>query len=139
MPSALFADLRERVVLAIEAGASRRELAHIVRRLTVPTAQGASGVTCWPRASCAVCTALSGLSARMPSGPRPRQRGLPKDEGERATASPNLLDRRLAANAPNRKWLADATYIWTTEGWLYVAAVINLFSRRVVGWTMQTA
>ncbi|MDH2311247.1 IS3 family transposase [Methylobacterium brachiatum] len=70
---------------------------------------------------------------------RPRRRGLPKDAGERATTSPNLLERRFAADAPNRKWIADVTYIWTAEGWLYVAAVIDLFSRRVVGWSMQTS
>jgi transposase InsO family protein len=37
----------------------------------------------------------------------------------------------------NRKWIADFTYIWTAEGWLYVAAVIDLVSRRVVGWSMS--
>ena len=39
----------------------------------------------------------------------------------------------------NRRWIADFTYIWTAEGWLYVAAVVDLFSRRVVGWSMSTA
>ena len=39
--------------------------------------------------------------------------------------------------APNRKWIADFTYVWTAQGWLYVAAVIDLFSRRVVGWSMS--
>ena len=38
---------------------------------------------------------------------------------------------------PNQKWIADFTYIWTAEGWLYVAAVVDLFSRRVVGWSMS--
>ena len=47
--------------------------------------------------------------------------------------------RRLGAAAPNRKWIADFTYVWTAEGWLYVAAVLDLFSRRVVGWSMSTA
>lgn len=70
---------------------------------------------------------------------RPRRRGLPKDAGERAAASPNLLERQFAADGPNRKWIADFTYIWTAEGWLYVAAVIDLFSRRVVGWSMQAS
>jgi putative transposase len=41
--------------------------------------------------------------------------------------------------SPNRKWIADFTYVWTAEGWLYVAAVIDLFSRRVVGWSMSAA
>ncbi len=70
---------------------------------------------------------------------RSRRRGLQKDEGERAAASPNLLERRFVADAPNRKWIADFTYIWTAEGWLYVAAVIDLFSRRVVGRSMQAS
>jgi putative transposase len=48
-----------------------------------------------------------------------------------------VLDRQFMADAPNQKWVADFTYIWTAEGWLYVAAVIDLFSRRVVGWSMQ--
>jgi putative transposase len=70
---------------------------------------------------------------------RPRRRGLPPDRGERSTgAAANLLDRQFAAPAPNRKWVADFTYIWTAEGWLYVAVVLDLFSRRAVGWSMQS-
>jgi putative transposase len=70
---------------------------------------------------------------------RPRRRGLPPDRGERsADAAANLLDRQFAAPAPNRKWVADFTYIWTAEGWLYVAVVLDLFSRRIVGWSMQS-
>ena len=72
---------------------------------------------------------------------RPRRRGLPVDGGERQAAAiaANLLDRQFEASGPNRKWVADFTYIWTAEGWLYVAAVIDLFSRRVVGWSMQAS
>lgn len=71
---------------------------------------------------------------------RPRRR-LPVDTGERARAAiaPNVLDRQFHAAVPNRKWIADFTYIWTGEGWLYVAAVIDLFSRRVVGWSMSAS
>ena len=58
--------------------------------------------------------------------------------GPRAVAA-NVLGRRFEAAAPNRKWIADFTYVWTAEGWLYVAAVIDLFSRRVVGWSMSAA
>ena len=70
---------------------------------------------------------------------RPRRRRLPSDTGERSTnaISPNVLDRTFQASSANRKWVADFTYIWTAEGWLYVAAVIDLFSRRVVGWSMS--
>lgn len=70
---------------------------------------------------------------------RPRRRGLPKDEGERSNLSvaPNALNRQFSTDQPNRKWIADFTYVWTAEGWLYIAAVIDLFSRRVVGWSMK--
>ena len=72
---------------------------------------------------------------------RPRRRRLPSDTGERFTnaISPNVLDRAFEAPSANRKWVADFTYIWTAEGWLYVAAVVDLFSRRVVGWSMSAA
>lgn len=70
---------------------------------------------------------------------RPRRRRLPVDTGDRlaGAVAANMLDRRFQAAAPNRKWIADFTYIWMAEGWLYVAAVIDLFSRRVVGWSMS--
>ena len=70
---------------------------------------------------------------------RPRRRGLPKDGGQRHAVSPNILDRAFVASAPNQKWIADFTYIWTAQGWLYVAAVVDLYSRRVVGWSMSSS
>lgn len=70
---------------------------------------------------------------------RPRRRGLPADTGTRAIGAlaANVLDRQFTVQAPNQKWVADFTYIWTAEGWLYVACVLDLFSRRVVGWSMS--
>jgi putative transposase len=50
--------------------------------------------------------------------------------------APNVLNRQFEADVPNRKWLADITYIPTDQGWLYLAVVLDLFSRRVVGWSM---
>lgn len=70
---------------------------------------------------------------------RPRRRGLPADRGERSVIADNVLDRQFEADAPNQKWVADFTYIWTAEGWLYVAVVLDLFSRRIVGWSMQAS
>jgi putative transposase len=70
---------------------------------------------------------------------RPRRRAKPKDAGERSIIAPNLLDRQFTAQGPNQKWVADFTYIETGEGWLYAAAVIDLYSRRVVGWSMSAA
>lgn len=51
--------------------------------------------------------------------------------------APNLVDRDFAAAAPNEKWTTDITYIPTLEGWLYLAVVLDLFSRRIVGWAMS--
>jgi transposase InsO family protein len=52
--------------------------------------------------------------------------------------APNLLNRQFAVHAPDQVWASDITYIATDEGWLYVAVVIDLFSRQVVGWSMQS-
>ena len=49
----------------------------------------------------------------------------------------NLLNRQFGANKPNAVWLSDITYIWTTEGWLYLAGVIDVHSRMLVGWSMS--
>jgi putative transposase len=72
---------------------------------------------------------------------RPRRRALPTDPGLRSLhlLAPNVLDRQFTATAPNQKWVADFTYLWTSEGWLFVAVVLDLFSRRVVGWSMHAA
>jgi putative transposase len=48
----------------------------------------------------------------------------------------NVLDRNFTTTEPDRAWVADITYIWTAQGWLYLAVIIDLFSRRVVGWSM---
>ena len=70
---------------------------------------------------------------------RPRRRGLRADRGERSVLADNLLDRQFQADAANQKWVADFTYLWTAEGWLYVAVVLDLYSRRIVGWSMQSS
>jgi putative transposase len=72
---------------------------------------------------------------------RPRRRARPGDRGDRPVyaLAPNVLDRQFTATAPNQKWVADFTYLWTSEGWLFVAVVLDLFSRRVVGWSMHPA
>ena len=51
--------------------------------------------------------------------------------------APNLLAQHFEADAPNKKWVSDITYIWTDEGWLYLAVVMDLYSRLVVGWSMS--
>lgn len=49
----------------------------------------------------------------------------------------NLLEQDFTAKAPNQKWVSDITYLWTEEGWLYLAVVLDLYSRLVVGWAMS--
>ncbi len=56
------------------------------------------------------------------------------DSAHAQPVAPNLLDRQFAVAAPNQVWASDVTYIWTREGWLYLAVILDLFSRRVVGW-----
>jgi transposase InsO family protein len=51
--------------------------------------------------------------------------------------APNVLERDFTASAPNQKWLADLTYVWTLEGWLYLALVLDLYARKLVGWAMS--
>ena len=58
------------------------------------------------------------------------------DSGHGLPVSPNLLERRFDVGEPNRVWSGDITYVWTDEGWLYLAVVIDLFSRQVVGFSM---
>jgi len=70
---------------------------------------------------------------------RPRRRQRQKDAGTRSVIAPNVLERDFMADRPNRKWVADFTCIWTAEGWLYLAVVLDLFTRRVVGWSMNNA
>ena len=71
---------------------------------------------------------LAGVSRRK--GPRTTRRD-PK-----ARPAPDLVERRFEAEAPDRLWVADITYVPTAAGFLYLAVVLDVFSRRVVGWSM---
>jgi putative transposase len=74
----------------------------------------------------------NGLRAR----PRRRFRRT-TDSGHKLPVAPNLLERRFTATAPNQAWVGDITYIWTAEGWSYLAVLLDLYSRRVVGWALR--
>lgn len=75
--------------------------------------------------------AEEGLFARR----KPKFRKTTDSDHDKPVA-PNVLDRNFEVDAPDRAWVADITYIWTLEGWMYLAVIIDLFSRRVVGWSM---
>ncbi len=70
---------------------------------------------------------------------QPRRRFVPRttDSDHEHPIAPNLLDQNFAASAPDQKWACDLTYVHTEEGWLYLSVVIDLFSRRVIGWSMS--
>lgn len=59
------------------------------------------------------------------------------DSKHNLPVAPNLLDRDFTASAPNQKWCGDISYVWTDEGWMYLAVVIDLYSRAVIGWSIQ--
>ena len=70
---------------------------------------------------------------------KPRKRFVPRttDSDHEHPIAPNRLERDFAASAPDRKWACDLTHIFTEEGWLYLSVVIDLFSRKLVGWSMS--
>ena len=59
------------------------------------------------------------------------------DSAHNLNVAPNLLGQDFTTTGPNQKWAGDISYIWTQEGWLYLAVVIDLYSRRVVGWAVS--
>ena len=75
---------------------------------------------------------VEGLRAKQS---RRRKSTTRRNKADRA--APNILKRDFSTSAPNQKWLADITYIATQEGWLYLAVVMDLYSRRIVGWAMS--
>ena len=74
-----------------------------------------------------------GLRAQVGYGKRPRPRSGPE-----GTVAGNVLARAFTVPAPNRAWVTDITYIRTYEGWLFLAVVLDLFSRQIVGWAMRS-
>lgn len=76
---------------------------------------------------------LEGLAARK----RRRRSPVTTQRQPGAVPAPNLLKRDFTAERPNQKWVIDITYIDTLEGWLYLACIVDLFSRKVVGWAMS--
>lgn len=92
---------------------------------------GCQGETC-SRPRVARLMKYAGIQAKMAARYKVTTRANPK-----APAAPNLLMQDFTAKAPNQRWVTDITYVATAQGWLYVAAVLDLFSRRIVGLSMS--
>jgi transposase InsO family protein len=75
--------------------------------------------------------------AGLQSRKRRRFRVVTTDSKHSHPVAPNVLGRDFVATAPNQKWLADLTYVPTAEGWLYLALILDLYSRKMVGWAMS--
>ena len=73
----------------------------------------------------------------LQSHKRRRRRVRTTDSRHTHPVAPNVLQRNFSATAPNQKWLADITYVPTDEGWLYLALVLDLYARKIVGWAMS--
>jgi transposase InsO family protein len=101
-----------RVLAALKTGGvtcSRKRVARLMRRSGL--------VSCWRR--------------------KKRHKINTTDSHHQQPVAPNRLDRDFTANAPNQKWVGDITGVWTAEGWLYLAALVDMYSRSVVGWSMD--
>ena len=67
----------------------------------------------------------------------PKRYKVTTDSNHSYRVAPNILDRKFSVDKPNSVWTTDLTYIWTLEGWTYLAVVLDLFSRQVVGWSID--
>lgn len=102
-------------------------------RAAGPTARLASTPCCGATAAASVAQGSSGLRG-LAASPR---RARTTDSRHGYPIAPNRLARNVEAAAPNQTWLADLTYIPTGEGWLYLAAILDMHTRKIVGWSMR--
>ena len=128
-PSAREVDDRR---LAVEVGAVHRESRRTYGARRIHAELRARGVACG-RDRVARLMREGGLVARGPKRRPPRA----TPEAPLTPVAENVLGRAFSPGAPNRTWAADITHVWTAEGWLYLAVVVDLFSRRVVGWAVR--
>lgn len=87
--------------------------------------------------SCGRCRARTLMRLAGVSVKGKRRFRVTTDSNHNLPVAPNLLNRKFDVSSPNRFWVGDITYVWTSEGWLYLATVMDLFSRRIVGWSLQ--
>ena len=88
--------------------------------------------SCCGRYRARTLMSMAGVKARQK-----RKFKVTTDSNHKLPVASNLLQRQFSTIKPNQVWVGDITYIWTSEGWLYLAVVLDLFSRQVVGWAMS--
>ena len=86
----------------------------------------------WGRHHVARLMRKNGLKAKKKRPFRP----VTTDSAHSLPVAPNRLNQDFTADGPNMKWTSDITYLWTKQGWLYLCVVLDLYSRRVVGWAL---
>ena len=106
--------------------------------LVVPMGAPGCTVSCWPRAH----TVGRGRVARLMRengvrGKRRRRFRITTQSHHPHPVAPNTLERQFVVTRPNVAWVGDITYVWTLEGWLYLCVILDLYSRRVIGWAMS--
>jgi transposase InsO family protein len=87
--------------------------------------------------ACSENTVAKVLKTQGLSAVRRRRVRPPQSQAVAAVEPPHVLNREFTATTPNAKWTSDLTYLWTAAGWVYLAVVLDLFSRKVVGWAMS--
>jgi putative transposase len=107
-----------------------------IAKATARTAARACGINCGGRVSSWASDGLSAACAvwDLPHA-FPRRFRITTRANPALRKADNLLDRDFTASRPDERWVSDITYVWTDEGWCYLAVIIDLFSRAVVGWS----
>ena len=119
-----------------------RELTHVIRRIHIDSdgVYGAAKITAELKEEGHQCgrhkVARLMRRAGLKGCPKRRFRVTTQRDPSHAVAD-NLLEQDFSAQTPNERWASDITYIWTGQGWLYLAVVMDLYSRRIVGWSMS--
>ena len=119
----------ERLVLKIKGIHEKSRKTYGSPRITV--ALRASGIRCGKN-RIARLMRENGIVAKTK-----RRFKITTDSKHKLPISPNLLNQDFTADAPHKKWTGDITYIWTMQGWMYCAVVLDLFNREIVGWSMR--
>jgi putative transposase len=112
----------------------KRTKCKLGRKKTWQTLMLLMAVCPWGRHQIARLMRTHGLKAKKKRAFRPTT----TDSGHGRSVAPNLLEQDFKSDAPNKKWVSDITYLWTRQGWLYLCVILDLYSRRVVGWALQS-